>query len=175
MWVHHHAYVCLWVCICNVFINAHCILNSSLHTCVPSSDQHHLTKNLTVPSFFLNESFIDIWLFSSVAVASGSSSHTSGFQSTKSGPADPSPYPCSTLPSYPSSPRSATRRKPRRTEHKSSCKGTFSCFIPFFFCNYNGTIVTDHQNHLCNTTRLSTHSEMNRKKRIYKKCLFLFF
>ncbi|XP_026784213.3 glutamate receptor-interacting protein 2a isoform X3 [Pangasianodon hypophthalmus] len=55
------------------------------------------------------------------SVASGSSSHTSGFHSGKSGSVYPSPYPCSTLPAYPSSPRSTTiRRKPRRTEHKSS-------------------------------------------------------
>ncbi|GAA6092361.1 glutamate receptor-interacting protein 2a isoform X2 [Tachysurus ichikawai] len=55
------------------------------------------------------------------SVASGSSSQTSGFQSAKGGSVYPSSYPCSTLPSYPSSPRSGTnRRKPRRTEHKSS-------------------------------------------------------
>ncbi|XP_058244828.1 glutamate receptor-interacting protein 2a isoform X2 [Hemibagrus wyckioides] len=55
------------------------------------------------------------------SVASGSSSQTSGFQSAKGGSVYPSPYPCSTLPSYPSSPRSSTtRRKPRRAEHKSS-------------------------------------------------------
>ncbi|XP_053536410.1 glutamate receptor-interacting protein 2a isoform X1 [Ictalurus punctatus] len=55
------------------------------------------------------------------SVASGSSSQTSGFHSAKGGSGYPSPYPCSTLPSYPSSPRSTTsRRKPRRPEHKSS-------------------------------------------------------
>ncbi|KAK3565947.1 hypothetical protein QTP86_023272 [Hemibagrus guttatus] len=55
------------------------------------------------------------------SVASGNSSQTSGFQSVKGGSVYPSPYPCSTLPSYPSSPRSGTtRRKPRRAEHKSS-------------------------------------------------------
>ncbi|XP_027007629.2 glutamate receptor-interacting protein 2a isoform X2 [Tachysurus fulvidraco] len=55
------------------------------------------------------------------SVASGSSSQTSGFQSAKGGSVYPSSYPCSTLPSYPSSPRGGTnRRKPRRTEHKSS-------------------------------------------------------
>ncbi|KAM9475063.1 glutamate receptor-interacting protein 2a isoform 2-T2 [Clarias gariepinus] len=57
------------------------------------------------------------------SVASGSSSQTSGFHSGKSGSAYSSPYPCSTLPSYPSSPRTnttTTRRKPRRAEHKSS-------------------------------------------------------
>ncbi|TTP91406.1 Glutamate receptor-interacting protein 2 [Bagarius yarrelli] len=54
------------------------------------------------------------------SVASGSLSQTSGFNSGKSGSVYPSPYPCSTLPSYPSSPlNSTTRRKPRRTEHKS--------------------------------------------------------
>ncbi|KAI5610482.1 glutamate receptor interacting protein 2 isoform X1 [Silurus asotus] len=54
-------------------------------------------------------------------LASGSSSQTSGVHSSKSGCVYPSPYPCSTLPSYPSSPRSTTtRRKPRRAEHKSS-------------------------------------------------------
>ncbi|XP_062854846.1 glutamate receptor-interacting protein 2a isoform X5 [Trichomycterus rosablanca] len=54
-------------------------------------------------------------------VTAGTSPRMPGPHGTKCGSVYPSQYACSTLPLYPSSPRSATiRRKPRRTEHKSS-------------------------------------------------------
>ncbi|XP_073765837.1 glutamate receptor-interacting protein 2a isoform X2 [Danio rerio] len=57
------------------------------------------------------------------SVSSGVSANTSGFHSYNCGSqsAYPNTYPSSTLPSYPSSPRcSATKRRHRRKEHKSS-------------------------------------------------------
>ncbi|XP_017575930.1 glutamate receptor-interacting protein 2a isoform X1 [Pygocentrus nattereri] len=55
------------------------------------------------------------------SVASGSSSQTSGFHSYNCGSAYPATYPCSTLPPYPSSPRSnTTKRRHRKNDHKSS-------------------------------------------------------
>lgn len=98
-------------------------------------------------------------------MASGSSSQTSGFHSGKSGSAYPSPYPCSTLPSYPSSPRTnttTTKRKPRRAEHKSSCKRTISTFIPSISNNYNHTVPTDPQNSLCTIIHPSNPTEMHK-------------
>ncbi|XP_066500519.1 glutamate receptor-interacting protein 2a isoform X1 [Hoplias malabaricus] len=54
------------------------------------------------------------------SVASGSSSQTSGFHSYNCGTAYPATYPCSTLPPYPSSPLTTTKRRHRRKDHKSS-------------------------------------------------------
>uniref|UniRef100_A0A3B1JLV7 Glutamate receptor interacting protein 2a n=1 Tax=Astyanax mexicanus TaxID=7994 RepID=A0A3B1JLV7_ASTMX len=100
---------------------------------LPSQHSLHETGILSLFLFFTSSLYLYISFFIPnrislcvfsiyyTAVASGSSSQTSGFHSYNCGSAYPATYPCNTLPPYPSSPRSnTTKRRHRRKDHKSS-------------------------------------------------------
>uniref|UniRef100_A0AAR2JF27 PDZ domain-containing protein n=1 Tax=Pygocentrus nattereri TaxID=42514 RepID=A0AAR2JF27_PYGNA len=87
---------------------------------LPSQHSLHDTGTHTL-SLSLSSPSLQLLFPSTSPVASGSSSQTSGFHSYNCGSAYPATYPCSTLPPYPSSPRSnTTKRRHRKNDHKSS-------------------------------------------------------